>query len=305
MLYHVSNREKKRREEDGGVADNMVRMLKDALNGVISQEEVTQLYGGFDIVGDIAVIKIPDSLLSKKKMIADALMKHVKSVKTVLMQTTPVSGKYRTRSLEVIGGEQRTETVSKEHGCVFKIDLAQAYFSPRLSTERLRIAELVKPGETVTNLFAGVGTFSIVIAKKVPETKGYSIDANPAAHELALENIRLNKVGDRVTAMLGDAREVVEQVKGEADRVLMPLPEEAADFLDVAVKALKRPSGVIHYYTHVYAEKRENVFDEARKELDKSIKADYEVTAQRIVREVGPRWYQVVLDLKVSTDASS
>ncbi|MFQ6134564.1 MAG: class I SAM-dependent methyltransferase family protein [Nitrososphaerales archaeon] len=283
----------------------MARMLRKALEGLLSEEEIRLLYGGFDIVGDIAVIKIPDALLAKKKLIAETLLRQVKPVKTVLMQTTPVSGEYRTRSLELIGGEDRTTTVHREHGCTFNVDLAQAYFSPRLSAERLRVAEMVQPGETVTNLFAGVGAFSIIIAKKVPETRVYSIDINPAAHQLAVENIRLNKVSDQVTPILGDARRVIDEVKGRADRVLMPLPEKAADYLEVAVEALKPPTGIIHYYTHTYAARREEAFKEALKELDEAIGGRYEAIAHRIVREVGPRWYQVALDLRVSTSTSS
>jgi tRNA (guanine37-N1)-methyltransferase len=276
-------------------------MLKDALKGVIGEDEIAQIYGGFDIVGDIAVIKIPDALLDNKKSIAEALLKRLKAVKTVLMQVTPVSGVYRTRSLEAIGGEAHTETMYREHGCRFKVDLAQAYFSPRLSTERLRVAGLVRPGEKVTNLFAGVGAFSIIIAKKVPETRGYSIDVNPVAHRLAVENIRLNKVGDRITAILGDAREIVERIRGEADRVLMPLPEASASFLDEAVMALKPPSGTVHYYTHIYGKNRKDALEEAQKEVDHALGGRYEIKTRRIVREVGPRWYQVVLDLRVFT----
>jgi tRNA (guanine37-N1)-methyltransferase len=89
-------------------------MLKDALKGVIGEDEIAQIYGGFDIVGDIAVIKIPDALLDNKKSIAEALLKRLKAVKTVLMQVTPVSGVYRTRSLEAIGGEAHTETMYRE-----------------------------------------------------------------------------------------------------------------------------------------------------------------------------------------------
>ena len=276
-------------------------MLKKALEGHLSEEEIRQLYGGFDIVGDIAVIKIPDALLDKKNLIGEALLEQVKPVKTVLMQTTPVSGEYRTRSLELIRGEDRTTTTYRENGCVFKVDLAQAYFSPRLSAERLRVANTVQRGETVTNLFAGVGAFSIIIAKKVPETRVYSIDINPAAHQQAIENIKLNKVTDRVTPILGDARKVIDKIKSRADRVLMPLPEKAADYLDTAVQALKPPTGVIHYYTHTYAARREEAHKETQKELDKSIRGRYETMAHRIVREVGPRWYQVAVDLRVST----
>ena len=279
----------------------MARILKKILTGLIEEAEIQLLYGGFDIVGNIAVIKIPNSLLPKKNIIAVALLEQVKPVKTVLMQSTPVSGDFRTRNLELIGGEDKTTTEYREYGCIFKVDLATAYFSPRLSTERQRIADLVQPGETVANLFAGVGAFSIIIAKKVPETRIYSIDINPKAHQQALENIKINKLNEKVIPILGDARNVVSKITGKAERVLMPLPEKAKEYLNTALEVLKPPFGIVHYYTHTYASRRENAFKEPAKEVENVLKNRYSIISQRIVREVGPRWYQVVLDLKVST----
>ena len=277
-------------------------MLKKALTGIFNETEIQLLYGGFDVVGNIAVIKIPDSLMTKKRIIATTLLDKIKPVTTVLMQSTPVSGDFRTRHLELIGGEDKTTTEYREHGCIFKIDLATAYFSPRLSTERQRIAELVQPGETVANLFAGVGAFSIIIAKKVPETRIYSIDINPKAYPQAIENIRINKVKENVIPILGDARNVASQIEGKAERVLMPLPEKAAEYLNTAIELLKPPCGIVHYYTHTYASRRENAFEEPVKEIKKNVfKNQYSIVSKRIVREVGPRWYQVVLDLKIST----
>ncbi|MCP8322530.1 MAG: class I SAM-dependent methyltransferase family protein, partial [archaeon] len=176
----------------------MPKMLKKALENVLTIDEIKQLYGGFDIVGDIAVIKIPGALLNKKFIIAKAIMDSMKSVKTVLRQVTPVSGDYRTRELEHVLGEDKTLTLYKEHECIFKVNLAKVYFSPRLSTERIRIARKVEHGEIIVNMFSGVGSFSILIAKHQPSSMIYSIDINPDAYNLMLENIKLNKVSDRV-----------------------------------------------------------------------------------------------------------
>ncbi|MCX8192147.1 MAG: class I SAM-dependent methyltransferase family protein, partial [Nitrososphaerales archaeon] len=142
------------------------RMLKRALMGILNSDEISQLYSSFDIVGDIAIIKIPDRLIDKKDIIAKAILDNLKSVKTVLRQASPISGTYRTRELEYLMGEKKTLTFYREHGCTFKVDLAKVYFSPRLSYERLRVAEQVNPNERVVNMFGGIGTFSILIAKK-------------------------------------------------------------------------------------------------------------------------------------------
>ncbi|MEM2872750.1 MAG: class I SAM-dependent methyltransferase family protein [Nitrososphaerales archaeon] len=277
-------------------------MLKKALENILTIDEIKQLYGSFDIIGDIAVIKIPDALLDKKFIIAKAIMDNMKPVKTVLRQVTPVSGDYRTRELEHILGEDKTLTLYKEHSCIFKVDLAKVYFSPRLSTERIRIAKKVKSGETIVNMFAGIGSFSIVIAKHQPNSVIYSIDINPDAYDLMLENIKLNKVFDRVIPLLGDAKSIIQDsLRGIADRVLMPLPEKAIDYFDVALLALK-PKGVIHYYTHVHASKDEDPIEKAVKEVEGRLRLNYEILEARIVRDVGPRWHQLVLDLLVDRE---
>ena len=280
----------------------MPKMLKKALENVLTINETKQLYGGFDILGDIAVIKIPDALLNKKFIIAEAIIDSMKSVKTVLRQVTPVSGDYRTRDLEHVLGEDKTLTLYKEHGCVFKVDLAKVYFSPRLSTERIRISRKVENGEIVVNMFAGVGSFSILIAKHQPSSTIYSIDINPDAYNLMLENIKLNKVSNRVIPLLGDARVIIEDsLKEVADRVLMPLPEKAIDYIDAALMALK-PKGVIHYYTHVHASKDEDPIEKAVREVNGRLKTNYTILESKIVREVGPRWHQLVLDLLINKE---
>jgi tRNA (guanine37-N1)-methyltransferase len=110
-----------------------------------------------------------------------------------------------------IGGENRMSTVHRESGCVFHVDLDKCYFSPRLGYERAWIASLVKPYETVVNMFAGVGCFSIIIAKRVESTRVFSIDLNPSAVTLMQENIRLNKVYGRVIPLLGGSKIIVER----------------------------------------------------------------------------------------------
>lgn len=275
----------------------MPRDLREVLRGQLSDEELKQ-FRAFDVVGDIAVVKLPEKLSPKKQLIGQALMQVHRHVRTVLNQTTPVRGEFRTRELEVIAGETRTETVHREAGCIFKVDLAKVYFSPRLGAERLRLAKLVKPTEVVTNLFAGVGSYSIVIAKHSKANLIYSIDKNPAALDYMSENIRINKVGGRVIPILGDAREIVEsKLAGKADRVLMPLPELSHKFFDVAIQALKPTGGVVHFYDYG---QEPDVFGPSL-EFVRSIAAskgfNIELLSARKVRSYAPRCSHVVLDL--------
>ncbi len=277
----------------------MSKNLREALRGQLTEEQLARIRA-FDVVGDIAIVKLPDELLPKKHLIGRALMEVHRHVRTVLRQTSAVGGEFRTRELEVIAGEPRTETIHQEHGCKFKTDLAQAYFSPRLATERIRIARLVKPGEVVTNMFAGVGCYSIVIAKHSGVKKVYSIDKNPAAVKYMRDNIRINKVAARVVPIQGDAGEIIRRyLGGRADRVLMPLPEFARDFFDVALLALKRRGGVIHFYD--FGEEPDLFGPSLEFVREAASGRKIEPIEKRILRSYAPRIYHVVLDLLISS----
>src|SRR3989338_9740620 len=185
-------------------------MLKKALDGILSEEESLELFSAFDQIGEIIIVRIPDSLLSKKKMIGETLLENVHPAKSVFYQATPVEGDFRTRNLEILAGVDNTETEYKEYGCRFKVDVEKAFFSPRLSTERDRIAELVQDGEIVINMFGGVGMFSIIAAKRKKCTV-YNIDINPIAAKLCEKNIKLNKLVGRVVSIHGDAAKIIEE----------------------------------------------------------------------------------------------
>jgi tRNA (guanine37-N1)-methyltransferase len=200
-----------------------------------------------------------------------------------------------------VAGENRTRTVHKESGCFFAVDVEKCYFSPKLSSERLRIAKLIHPGVTVVNMFAGVGCFSILIAKHQPTAKVYSIDINPTAVQFMQENIRLNRVFSKVVPLQGDAKEIIQnQLQGCADRVLMPLPEKAFEYLPIAISALKTAGGWIHLHAFEHATKTvnpaEKVKQKIKKELD-DLGVDFEVSFVRVVRSTGPNWWQLVADV--------
>jgi tRNA (guanine37-N1)-methyltransferase len=280
----------------------MPHMLKNILSNILSSDEVSQVYSAFDQIGDIVIIKIPNELMPKKKYIADTILAHVKSAKAVFAQVSPVRGDYRVRNLEFIAGENRTITEYKEHGCRFRVDVAKTYFSPRLSTERLRIANMVGEGETIVNMFAGVGTYSILMARMNKTCKVYSIDSNAVAAELCEANAKLNKVQDRVVSIHGDAGEVIkDKLAGQADRVLMPLPESAKEFVDSAVLALKK-KGVVHYFIHIRADNKKTSKNLGLQDAHKAfVKYNHVVQQARVVRGVGPRIYQIVADVLVKT----
>jgi tRNA (guanine37-N1)-methyltransferase len=279
----------------------MPHMLKNILSGIMSPDEVINVYSAFDQIGDIIIIKIPHDLMPKNKLIAETILANIKTAKAVFAQVSPVKGDYRVRDLEFVAGENRTLTEYREYGCRFKVDVAKTYFSPRLSTERSRIASMVGPDETIVNMFAGVGTFSILITRMNKTCKVYSIDSNIAAVKLCEENAKLNKVQERVVSIYGDAAKVIKEknLAGKADRVLMPLPEKAKEFVESAVLALKN-KGIVHYFDHIKAESKKASQDMGLQEVRNAFGTyNHEVQKVRVVREVGPRIYQIVADISI------
>jgi tRNA (guanine37-N1)-methyltransferase len=281
----------------------MRESLKNVLASKLKPEELSLLYKSYDVVGDIAVIRIPESLEPRSGIIAETIMQTHKRVKTVLHQVSPILGDLRLRKLEWVRGERKTETFHKEFGCVFKVDLEKCYFSPRLSHERMRIAKLVKPNEVIVNMFAGVGCYSIIIAKHSEAKEIFSIDINPVAVQCMQENIEINKVRERVFPVEGDAKRIVEEkLRNVANRVLMPLPEKAYEYLDFAVLALKPTGGWISYYEFEHARKDENPVEKTKRKVFEKLQnfnVNFEIPFGRVVRTTGPNWYQVVIDIEV------
>jgi tRNA (guanine37-N1)-methyltransferase len=228
-----------------------------------------------------------------------------KNVRTVLAQTSAVGGEFRLRRLVYVAGERRTRTVHRESGCLFSVDVEKCYFSPRLFYERMRIARLARDGETVVNMFAGVGCFSVVMAKHADVEKVYSIDVNPYAVEQMRENIRVNGFYGRVIPMLGNARMVVEEkLRRVADRVLMPLPGKALEYLPCALSALKHNGGWVHYYDFEHATKEEDAVDKVKVKVSERLRdvcTSFEIPFGRVVRATGPNWHQIVLDIKAKS----
>ncbi|WP_299293298.1 class I SAM-dependent methyltransferase family protein [Nitrosopumilus sp.] len=274
-------------------------MLKKSLENVLSPKESEELISAFDQIGDIIIVRIPDSLLAKKKIIGETLLEEVKIARSVFYQASAVEGDFRTRNLEILAGEDNTETEYKEFGCKFTVDVENAFFSPRLSTERERIANLTQEGEVVTNMFAGVGMFSIMAAKKKKCTV-YSLDINPVASKLCEKNIKQNKLKGNVISINGDASQIIEeQLLDKSDRTLMLLPERSDEFLESAINTTKN-GGIIHYYSHIHADKKIDAGKLSEEHYLQVTPVQSEILDSKIVRAVGPRYYQTVVDVKIS-----
>jgi tRNA (guanine37-N1)-methyltransferase len=276
--------------------------LTQTLEAKLPPHLLASLPQALDVVGDIAIVEIPPELKLHEKIIGEAILKTHKNVKTVLAKAGAVSGTFRLREFNFIAGEHRTRTVHREFGCQFHVDVAKAYFSPRLSHEHIRVASLVRDGETVVDLFAGVGPFSVLIGKRNPSVRVYAVDINPEAVELLKFNVRVNRVENRVFPIQGDARQVAAtKLKGKADRVIMNLPETAIELVDAACLTVKPEGGVIHFYA--FARSPDSIENQKLRFCDAVEKAGRKVeafTCARSVRETAPYESQVVLDARIA-----
>ena len=276
----------------------------------------------FDIIGEVVIIEIPEDLKKPEieaKISRNIMAMHPK-VRSVYKKLGPMEGEYRVRKLELIAGEENPVTTYTESGTRMLLDVSKVYFSVRNSHERKRIASLVKPNENVLVFFAGVGPYALIIGKEHPDSKVVGIELNPVAVEYFRKNIALNKLTN-VTVEDGDVRKIVSaKYAGWADRVVMPLPKSAHEFLDCAFLAV-RPGGMVHFYSIISNEDEkgnermmEIALSEAKKmtnEMTNEMKTGQKKTGQKIeielklcgwrkVKSYSTTEAEIVLDLAVA-----
>jgi tRNA (guanine37-N1)-methyltransferase len=275
--------------------------LKELLGKKLKKEELNLVPSSFEIVGSrekaVAIVEIKLELRKKEKLIADAIIKMNKNIKSVLKKVSGREGKYRIKKYKLIAGSRNTEVVHREHRCLFKLDPRKVYFSSREGTERERISKLVKNDEKILVMFSGISPYSIVISKKSKASKIYSIEINPAAHRYALENIKLNKVKHKVITLKGDVRKICLKLKEKFDRIVMPLPRTGYNYLELAVKCLKK-NGIIHFYYYGDKSKLYDGGEKIIKEVSKKLKRKSRILNKKIVLPYGPNRFKVVFDVK-------
>ena len=254
------------------------------------------LPSAFDVVGHVLIVKVPDALREHESEIAKALLDTTPRVRTVA-HDEGVKGELRLRALRVLIGDPITATEHVEHGVRIRVDPATCYFSPRLATERHRVAGLVRPGERVVDLMAGVAPFALVVAKHAQPSRVDAVDLNEAAIAFARENARINKMEDVVVPQHADARAWAAANPGVADRVITNLPHGAHAFTEEALRVLK-DEGAWHYHCI----QPEDALGRHLAELA-SRAADVgralHVSATRVVRAYSPRERHYAVDFEV------
>lgn len=256
----------------------------------------------YDVIGEIAVVDIAEEVLKYKKEIGEALYSLFPSLKTVYRKASAVSGQLRTRGLELIAGEKKCETIHLEHGLTIFVDACKTYFSPRLSYEHKRVADLVKEGEVIIDLFTGVGPFPLHIAQNHNVTI-YAIDINRKAIKCLEKSLLLNKLKGSIKALHGDCRELAKSLP-DADRIIMNLPSYSQEYIDVVCQILK-PGGIIHFYQFVATENgKDQVVSILKEELTKFDWEIKKIIDFHKVRESAPREIHACLEVIVAPQST-
>lgn len=255
-------------------------------------QDVLGFEPSYERLGDIVIVDEDDAEHALE--IAEAIMESNVRAKTVVNRASKIHGEFRVRDWEVLAGNG-TETVHREYGYEFALDLAEVYFSPRLATERHRVVQLVEAGEQALDMFAGVGPFAIPMADHGATVVG--TDVNPAAIEYLRENAERNNVADCITAIQGDVRDTADEYEGWADRLVMNLPHSANEFLDAAVQ-IAGDECVLHYYD---IQHEDDPFGPGIEAIEEGAGDTYEVSVEneRVVRSYAPHEVNVVLDVRL------
>jgi len=255
----------------------------------------------YNMLGSIAVVNFPNGTSKKeKKLFAEKILKENKVIKTVLYKAGFFSGRLRTMKTRWLAGEKNKEVLYKENGCNFRFNVDNSYFSPRLSNERKEMASVVKKGEEVLVMFAGVGPYSIVVAKKSKASKIYSNELNKKANKYGAMNVELNKVKEKVIFVPGDIRKVAKKLKREGktfDVIMMPRPQLKDSFLKEAFMLSKKGTRV-YYYDFCKIEDLDSKVEMVKEEALKAGKK-IKISEVRNAGEIAPYKIRCRIDFKV------
>ncbi len=249
-------------------------------------------------IGDILIVDSKFDGDSGDNLESIAAHHNVKSI----IKIDQIEGQKREPAISLLYGNE-TETIHKENGCLFNLDLSKVMWAKGNNNERLRIAKLVGKGETVVDMFAGIGYFSIPIGVHSHAKKIYSIEINPNSYHFLKNNIELNKINmnadyDRMVPILGDC--AVEAPKISADRVLMGYVKTTHHFLRPAMECVK-DGGIIHYHETVPDKLIETrPYERVKQVAFECGERDVEVLNIQKIKRYAPGVEHIVLDARIN-----
>jgi len=281
-----------------GFKDN----FKEKLREILSDEELSVLPRGFQVIGRVIIIKLNPLLLEKKILIAQKYMELLPSTKSVYLNMGRIKGKYRTpEKIVFLVGEDDPIVEHKEHGVIYRFDFTKIMFSMGNLNERKFLSTLVKENEVIVDMFAGIGYFSLPIAKHSKPKIIYSIELNLESFKFLTENIKINHLDDVIVPINGDSKNEVIKLSESgvrADRVIMGVFPAPKDFIKEALTLIKESGTIFHYEGVATKENYLSLFNEF-KDIAETSNCKCKLLSKRLVKSYGPHLYHIVFDILV------
>ena len=272
--------------------------LKNALQGVLNEEELQSFVGSYDVVGDIVIIIIPEILQAKEKVIAEAVLASNRKIRVVAKRAGYYGGEFRTIPLVILAGEDRKETEVTEFGVRLLLNPETVYYSVRSGNERRRVAALVQEGEEVLVLFCGAAPYPLIISKFSPARRIVGVEKNPEAHRYGLLNLSRNRRQNNIDLYRGDAKDILaELAQHRFDRIVMPLPTKAIDFLPLALRVLK-----LHGWLHFYDLQKPEHFNTSCQQVSEVCRKNGRIVESAAIFRCGhcaPRTFRICIDAQI------
>lgn len=283
-------------------------IIIEELKGTLTKEELELLPRGFQGLGKIMIIKLSPELLPKKQLIGEACLSLHPSFKSIYLNAGKIKGTFRQpEQMDLIAGIDNPIADHLEHGVRYRFDITKIMFSKGNLSERKFLATLVKDDEVIVDMFAGIGYFSLPIAKNSNPKQIYSIELNPESYEVFVQNIKLNHLEEKITPIFGDSKIEVLKLSQKgitADRVIMGVFPAPKNFIKEAL-TLTSQKGTIFHYEGVT--KKENYLTLYEEFEEITINEGYSCKLQshRFVKGYGPHLLHVVVDILVSKTLKS
>jgi tRNA wybutosine-synthesizing protein 2 len=277
--------------------------IKERLKAELDEVELSLLPRGFQTLGNVIILKLNQKLLEKEHEIAQAYLELLPKIRSIYINRGKIKGAFREpEKIELLEGEDNPIVEHKEHEVRYKFDITKIMFSKGNINERKYLATLVKEDEIIVDMFAGIGYFSLPIAKHNLVKQIFCIELNPESYNFLTENIKINHLSEKIIPIKGDCKKEVLKLSRSgirADRVIMGVFPAPKDYIKEALSLVKDKGTMFHYEGVVENEDFQFLFQEFN---DIALKEGFncELISHRIVKSYGPKLFHAVLDIRVS-----